>query len=264
MDTNERVLIENTTGVDHNCVLAGAMYTIFKFQQKLVPAPLANQFVTDNPGRVKIIHGTAFPEIAGEGVFWMANMTGNPFAPETVSVMQRSHVTGRRERIEVPNKIQNPIALTYKIRLGETWVLGVNDLKDRIPAPLRTVTLMPYRRVPLSETIADRLLQRAATYEADCQGSLVQCAPPGEFEPNDTWPLNDIRVYAQLLDKEGLSDKSVGISHEKSYDKNQTALDDAKHKLLQWMHFRLCDNNYRPPTREEYDLQLKKLSSQKS
>lgn len=264
MEAEKPLWIENLSDLSQSAFVDGRRHEIAPFQRKHVQAPLAHAFSSQNPVTVRIVRERPIPRLDNEEMVWVTNLTGNPLLEKTVTAQRWD----RKERTFVDKEIENPKVLpsviTEEIRLSQEYTKNPHNPEETISVnhPPIQVVIPPFTRVPMSYTIAERITVRDASRPPESVGSVAVCRPPSAFEPNESWALDDIRLYCELVDPKHLSDNAMGIVPEKMCN-NEKTLNEYKTKALQWLHFRLCDSRFRLPTEEEF-LAVKKERAAKS
>ena len=262
MSEEAPVWIENLCEIHQSVFFDGKRFDLQPFGRIAVGGALAQAFVKANPTTVKLLDEGDTPVIPGEDLVWVANVTGNPFLPKTVTVQRWDQKNERMQDKEIPNPKCVPVVIKESVRLSQEYIENPYTPGETISInkPPRQVIIPPYTRCPLSRTIAERLIVRDASRPVESKNSLVACPAPTGFEPNETWDLDSIRVYALLLGPSaGLSDEEIGIQPAKKYGSDQAAMEAGKTKLLNFMHFRLVDDRFRLPSKEEFDLKMDEL-----
>ena len=117
------------------------------------------------------------------------------------------------------------------------------------------IQLRPYERQLVSISFARWFHNRASFQPPHKQGNIRICRGPSEFEPNPTWSLNDMLLYANMVD-EGFFTKEK-IAHEFGDEKQWEGKPDELHnhivKLWQFLFHRLVDDEYALPSQAAFE-----------
>src|SRR3990167_2003202 len=189
-------IIQNTDGRDKHVWEPGSgiQHTIYANEVRAFQDGLAKMFIDQHPRFVHIQKKTEIYLKQGERTVWVANVTGNPHAKETVEVAKR--IDGHEVWSQIPNPHRKAQPLKFKMHQDQIWYGPQDDRKCLNPAPFE-IHIPPYERVQLSASMADTILNRSMFVAAsEDKGKVKTCRAPGAFEPNSTWPLDDIRMYA--------------------------------------------------------------------
>jgi hypothetical protein len=219
---------------------------------KEFPADVAEQFLSTFPGLVVRYITQAYEYAPGEESVYVANLTGNPFAPEEVEVEEGGRL------VKVPNPIRVPRTITQEMHRSEKAIIDSGDPNVLRYPPMRIV-LPPYERVAVPASIAQWLSARAAMQHLAGGSSISKVRAPSSFEASLVMDYADLRVYAMLLDSEFFTatrmkdvfpNPDTFTNREGLSVKAQTA--QAKDKLWPYVFHRLIDFNYNPPPREAF------------
>ena len=82
------------------------------------------------------------------------------------------------------------------------------------------------------------------------RGKVAVCQPPAEFEPNMGWALEDMIVYARVLDPDTFASEEY-ITEERIGNPNRIL--EAKQHLYTRLFFRIIDDNYNRPEKTDFD-----------
>ena len=197
------VRLKNTTTVTQSCFdthgeagEAGVRYDINGGGVRIVQAAEAALFLNQCRGRVVTYEPVETARIPGEEVVWLANNTGNPFGAKTVKL--RRIVKGIWEDYDAPNPLREALPLR-QVMSGGQRVIKTPDGGDEqtVQNPKIVMELAPFTRQAYSSTYATWWLNRDAQQETHHIHKLIGCREPWDFEPNDSWPLLWLQVYAE-------------------------------------------------------------------
>jgi hypothetical protein len=246
-----------------------------------VDEALANAFISESPHvfnaeeEVGILR-EAFAAPAAQ--VCIANMTGNPDAPDTVKV--KAFINKQWTLVDAPNPLKQSRTLKKEMKgaMREQMnkfgnVEGVNDFG-------RSLTIPRYTRVFMSKADADWWMSREYNRSPEYRGESILSRPPSSFEPNMNWSLSDMRLYLKVVDpdaKEIPTDdeartqavKNLQAEYRKMHDKSvkasdpalikfvdnglQRELHKAKKEAMIRLFFRLADPQYKLPTRQQFE-----------
>jgi len=242
--------IQNRTEVQQHAYMdTGHRHTLEPYEIREVPEEIAHAFLLQRAPSVQKYDVVILPPAAGERVVWLANMTGNPFAPDTVKVLKQDPKTGFEVAHEFPNQLKSPMPVTREMETSQEIVMGDSG-KESISHPPITITLPPYKRHPFGATIAEWMLRRDAQMDELSVGKIAAVRAPSNFEPNDSWDFRDIVVFAHMV--EDLD----WIKLFNLKDETEAQAKKSKAVLLQALFFRLCDHRYALPTEPAFKLKL--------
>jgi len=217
--------------------------------------------------------GHVYKQDEAPTTMWVANITGNPDAPDVVTAGKRLDKNeGRMYDVKVENVNRQPRHIKYEKkgaqghyvdRYGAPW--GFNKLPTIIDLP-------PFKRRELVRPDAKWVLgpeSGKAPYE---RGAIIQSRPRSDFEPDIKWSLDDLRAYLGYVDPAAKRDGLCGPAEEdlqKKYtvkkklqkDSFDMAVANAKKDLIKRLHFRVVDPKYRLPTKQEFELHRSGMST---
>ncbi len=186
---------------------------------------------------------TAFmmPEIPGEPKLWVANATGNPALPKEVSFEVTNKKTGQTEWHKKPHPLASPITISYRMQQGQAPAIDGEGRESSVNLPSVPIKFPPSSRYPVSRSYANWLVNEMdALQESDCVGRLKFCRGPSEFEPNDSWDYDDIRLYVSMMG-------GVPLDVKKAFPPSsqlKAGSDAKKEELLHALFFYLIDDRY--------------------
>lgn len=236
------VTLQNTSAVDQYCFVPGdeIRYTIPANSVIQVEDRVANEFIKQRGQFVVVYQPISIPERPAEGSVWVANMTGNPLAPHTVK-------NGKGDSID--NPLRKPEVLEYMLRPDEIETIG-QDGRSVIHSPPVPVRISPFTRVRVPTSIAVWLQTRDSAQSKECVGRISICPAPSAFEPDQTWDYDDLRAYSVLvtdkIDVYNVFPSSASLSSEDEKYR-------ARQRLLEALHFVVCDKRSSLPTREYFN-----------
>ena len=210
------------------------------------PEHIARLFLDGEAARfVQPFVSVDIPPRPGMPIIWMANMTGNPFAPPEVEVERKEH--DNWVKVTVPNPMREPQVLEWSIRRDQETVPGADGQPDVINHPPQRLRLAPFQRHPIPANIMMQLETSDSLQPGEHhRGKIMHCRAPSPGEPDETWKYDEIRAYAHLVDENSFNDVTFPPS---SKLETGTDINRIKLALLRHLFFRLVDDRFRLPTR---------------
>jgi hypothetical protein len=209
----------------------------------VLPKRIVTLFLNQRGKYVRPYQPIQFPDIPGPKT-WVANMTGNPFA-------EASKVSAKGEN--VPNPNLKARILSWKMRQDQESERDKDGFLIVTNLPPVTIEIPPYTRIEVPTRVAEFLEARDGHQDPESQGRVMLCRGVTEFEPNMSWRLDDIRIYAYLVDKkiDIIGEFKAEELHPKT---NIYSTEETKQALMRMLFFRLVDERFPLPTREEFAL----------
>jgi hypothetical protein len=244
------ILLENKSDIAQHVWYQDKREQIAPYGVRAVNADLARLFLAERGEFVKRFEEISVPHLQiNEKTTFIANMTGNPFVEPTVTV-KRIH-RGKEEDYELDNPFSTAKIITHKMNGGQLIQQCANDASsyESINLPGTVIRIPPYRRVRIGRIAADWLLRRDLQQLQYARGQLREVSEPYEFEPNEAWPLDDLRLMAKLMDPQRFTPNVVGPSEA---ELDPSDVDDAATKLWHKMFFTLIDERYPAITEAEF------------
>ncbi len=230
-DTTSLLKLKNISLAEQSVVMDGIKYSILPGQTASFPENVAGALlmkchphVTMSTTIASYVDNTAQPPM------WLMNATGNFNEPEE---MYASFKGIRSSAFHNYNK--EPRHLYLRMNGGQ-------DLKGRNLAP-RSFEIPPFHRVQFPRDVAGVWLSRDGVSAPGCRNAIKEARAPTAFEPNETWSLKDLIVYARLID---------GALPIPAIDSEQDKVD-ARMWLFNQLFLRFADPAYVLPTKEEFD-----------
>jgi hypothetical protein len=226
------------------------VYFFQPFDIRGVEKSIAKLFLKEYPQYIKEFVPQKIPAPRPEErMEWVANVSGNPMEPEFV------YVPGKKKE-DPPMKVENPkrqpLSLSFKYKEDQIVVSndtneGGNDVFDQPPID---IVLPPYERLLVPQRIAFFVLQRDnMQYDKHRKGRVITCRAPSDFEPNSTWDLDDVRVYAHLVDPHTFDKKLMQETFKSKgglHGQHQK-IEETKRNLLRHLFFWLVHPRYALP-----------------
>lgn len=221
---------------------------------------VANKFLAEYAGMVVEDTQEAIPDRPGQRRVWLANVTGNPFLPDTI------FVPGKRETDppeQIPNPLKQPITLEWLITRPEEVHVDESNLPMSHHYPPTLFKLKPFDRQSVPESVAMQLIQRDSCCIPMQKGKIIECREPQPFEPNRSWGLNDLMLYARLCDdhfftEKRFSDMNVLSEEGLGHDKNK--IREARGVLWQYIFHIIVDKRRGLPPKGAFDAAKARIS----
>lgn len=247
--------------------------------EQAVEAELAESVLRQlGPAVSKIDMGEVGGEYVSDEVpqmVWLANITGNPDAPDmVVAGHYLDRETQQRKQALAANLAKEPKDIRELCKGAQTVIHTISGPWGKT-GPGKVLELPAYNRAEFPIDEARWLLRRSGTGPIK---SVMKCRPyvRGEFEPNKSWGLNDLRAWLAMVDPTTEKDNKLGPREEeilasiktqmvaekgKALSKTEEAtaarraaqeLFKAKTLALKRCYFRLVDPKYPHPTEDEF------------
>lgn len=234
-------------------------HTIMPFEDEI-----ANLFLAEYPGTVIEYRLANIPDIQSKDGkthrrTWIANATGNPFQPPTVFIP--SPREGEKP-IEIANPLNVPQELRWEIKAPESVELDESGLPMSHHYPALPLTLPPYERISVPEPVAMQLIQRDSTAVMHQRGKLIACREPQAFEPNRTWPYNDLILYARLADEHFFNAERLkeNFPSEEALNHDKPKILEKRAKLWEYIFHMVIDKRRGLPPKSAFEAAKRKLT----
>lgn len=260
MMVTKAVPIRNRSKIDQFIIVGGERIELKAFHTKVVAPHLADAFTNEcSPHVVREEGGIDQFQDAGAGAgvqpgqeyTWLMNATGNPDSPEELEF--KRHTKDGPTIVSVKNPKHDPLIVRQELgggqvparTRGEDTVLNLGKTE---------VTIWPYSRKAFDKPIADWLLRRDGQQGETMRGCVKEAREPTGHEPNDTWDLDDLQLYAKML---GIERVGAKMSTLKKTAKTKSRsleelVDETKTELLKRLFFRVADKEYPLPSYDKW------------
>ena len=247
MDT---VNIYNTSEVEQTAFTDdGKRHQLGPYEIRLMPEDIAKAFLSQRGRYVQPYVAVQLPRVAGEDIVWIANATGNPFDPDKIKLKKFDPKTNIEEMYEVENPRKKARPLTREMQSEQKVVRSKHGtFFESLSFPPTKIKIPPFTRHPASRSIAEWLVRRDYQQDDLHKGSLVICRQPSGFEPNDSWSVDEIYTYAEIVD-----DQTKWRKRFVAIDKDH----ESRVRLLNALFFRLIDERYALPPRDYFEIVMK-------
>lgn len=166
------------------------------------PESIADKFLTERGEFVRIYSPSVIPKqkSVDEPMMWIANVTGDPDAPETVELEDQTRQGPVKRQYNHSCHRERPIE--YKMHVDQKVVKDASGLPFALNLPPVKIRLLPMDVVQVPYHVGQFVLGRASSLLAvdEKLGAPVrEIRRPGDFQPNQTWTIADIWLYMQLM-----------------------------------------------------------------
>lgn len=192
--------IQNTSSIEQICLCEGEQYVLKPKEEKRVSAELADAFILQCQ-YVQAVEDDIGGEYEGEsedGYIYLANMTGDPEAPDEVSIKYYSseHRSWMFRNIANPKKIPRDIRFKYDpgqevYQDAKAGIMGKN--LDPI-----MVKIPKYKVRKIKADLAKNMLRRDSNNEPFLVGSILKSRKPPLWRPLENWEFEEIRDWVEL------------------------------------------------------------------
>jgi len=250
--------LRNSSNRPQPIVYEGMKFELKPLEERSFEVAVADKFLIDCAPTVKEVDekdiGGTFQAKAVEEQIWIANMTGNPDASETIvdKVYDTRMRTWATQTGDNPKKPARPVVRKMKGNMQEyTSRSGHAEAFNLFPA---TIEIPPFKRRLLPKNIAVWMLTRDGNHDKHNRGTIIRSRAPSNFEPDDSWELDDMRAYLRLMDDSAeIGPSETHLSAEYGTEDIDYYIHAAKVLCLKRLHFRLADPTYRLFNRAEFN-----------
>lgn len=242
------IQLENYSNVEqHVWDTDGKRYSIPAHSIVLRSSDIAQLFLEQRSKYIRKYVPSTIPDRPNEKKVWIANATGNPQAKKTYQLAETDRKTG----LTVHKELENPLAIATTV--SQRMVGGQEPGMDReggetlVNLPSILIKIPPATRVHAPQSIANWLLTMDETQDdPHARGRLIKCRAPTEYEPNESWDYDDIRIFAREM--------QAPVDLKKQFPPASSfkggAVEKAKEELLHALFFYIIDERYTLPPRQ--------------
>lgn len=248
------VQLYNTSEIDQAAYADGKRYVMTAQEIRFWPKDVATAFLTQRGRYVQVYKAVYIPPSPGEDLVWLANVTGNPFLPETLTKTRFDRQRGFEESFEIPNPKRTAAPLEFEMQAQQIIKEGKYGYKESWSMPPKRIKIPPRTRIPCPRSTAEWLIRRDSQMGEDRAGSLIECRAPSGFEPNESWSLEDTLIYAEMVDSQRNWKKLVPKDGSSEAEK-QIAI------LTGWLFYRLVDERYALVDRQSFEARKAELAA---
>jgi len=257
------VTLKNNTGVAQNVVFQGKQIILGPHEESDFIQAVADKFIEIRSPLVSVVQeeiGGVYEDTQSE-IVWVANMTGNPDAPDVIKA--KLFVNRQWQVVDTDNPKKKARPLVMYCDQGSRYYTAKDGALEALNLPKKEIKIPPYKRRALPAIEAKWWLNRDAVNENHFRGQSIKSRPPTDFEPNakdiDEWSLDDLRAYLKLLDPGAEMGKSNAevvtyakkVGHRKE-DEIAAHIEEEKHLAMKRIYFRLVDPQYPVPTKKDF------------
>lgn len=260
--------IRNASRVEQYVIVDGRRHAIAPYQIKVFDEAIGQAFVERcSPHCIAEggINAIDEDQPFGERV-WLYNLSGNPDLSPEVAVEE--YEKGKLARRMIPNPLLEGHIISHKLGGGETKAVAHGELTS-LRQPARVLTLYPWTRKAFEKAHADWFLAREGARH-EVSRAVGRSRPPSGFEPNDSWELNDLILYAKTVDSRcpitptaqtieswHKSGKRDDLTDRLGFDCStlplQSAITTATGLMMRRLFFRVANPLYTLPTKSDFE-----------
>lgn len=228
---------------------------------KRLPSDVVKSFLKEVPDNVLIVAEEVNTAVEDEipqeyGTIWLANVTGNPDAPDTVKAKRWNREKRRYVIEEVPNPLKPETVQSRMWSPAQKEVMTPSG-PTLASYPAKRVSLVPFSRREVPKDLAKWILRRDRNAQPESVGRIIKSRKPSGFEPDETWSLEDARLYLKYCDPAaelGKTEKEVlaEFDDKNSYEAQQ-ALEEARSLVLRRCFFRVVNPDVVLPTKKSFE-----------
>lgn len=264
---------ENFLHVIHN----GQRESLPPFSEEIFREDVAKAFFAEHKGRVEYmdLDNLSAPVVDPNipKTVWVANVTGNPDAPDTVADKRFNQLRKDYEEYQVTNKHKKPKPVEMNMK-GDEFVETLQDGSTRsVRTSDKNILIPEYRVIELPANQAGWLLNRARQDSKGGYTFAIRSRPMPEWRPNRNWSLDDMRLYYGLAkdvkwddyERYGRSEAQYKAQFSSNPDEVELTINRQKLLYLKRIFFVLADPTNVLPIKEEFETAKKlKLSDKKA
>ena len=253
------VRLLNNTSVAQNIVFQGRQIIMGPNEEGEFHEEVANKFLEMRAPLVSVVEEDINEAFDGDNreYIWVANMTGNPDAPD--SVHAKIFLNNQWTHATIPNPNKEPRILRRKSDGGMVEYVAKDGALEAMNAGKITTEIPPFKRRKFSRVYATWWLNRDGLGEAQVRGASIKSRAPSNFEPDLNWSLDEMRSFLKLMDpnadlgrsKDQVTKEAKKRNHRKA-EEIEAHIRQEKTLCMKRLYFRLADPRYPVPTREEF------------
>ena len=195
------VNLYNTSDTEQQAYMPdGKRVAMAPFEIRPWPREVADVFLAQRGKYIQKYQAMYIPPSPGEAITYIANLTGNPHEPEELTKTQFDRQRGLDMPYTVPNPMRVARPVEYEMQGEQVVKAGEGGVKYTLSTPPKRVKIPPMVRLPVPRSSAEWLIRRDAQCEEGYRGSVVECRGPSDFEPNESWTIDDVLLYMKLMD----------------------------------------------------------------
>jgi len=254
------VRLRNNTGVAQNIVFQGRQIIMEPNEEADYHEDVANKFLEMRAPLISVAEEDINESFDGDQreYVWVANMTGNPDAPDRVHA--KIFLNKQWQYADIPNPNKGARTLRRKSDGGQIEYVAKDGALEAMNSGKVTTEIPPFKRRKFSKTYATWWLNRDGLGDSQSRGSSIKSRAPSNFEPDKNWDLDEMRSFLKLMDPNadlGRSKDQVTKEAKKRNHRKQEEIEahirQEKTLCMKRLYFRLADPRYPIPTRAEFN-----------
>lgn len=194
---------------------------------------------------------------------WLANMTGNPDAPDAIDL--RIWKDKQWQWVSSPNPIKKAVHLKEWANGPMVEYTTKRGVLEAMNTPGHFVTVPAYQRIEMEMGTAEWFMERSLMSSPQSRSGtfpkVCESRKPTGFEPDMAWDLNAMLAYLKFVDpnvKLPRDEQKVRSNNRRKTDEEiRQAIHEEKRLVMKKLYFRLVDPQYRLPGRKEFEEFLK-------
>tara|TARA_R110000744_G_scaffold61318_1_gene126698 strand:+ start:1102 stop:2025 length:924 start_codon:yes stop_codon:yes gene_type:complete len=257
------VTLRNNTSIPQNIVFHGKQIILGSNEEMDFIEVVAEKFIELRSPLVSVVEedvGGVY-EDSQKDIIWVANMTGNPDAPDVIKA--KLFVNRQWQMVDADNPKKKARPLTMFFDQGMRSYTAKDGALEALNLAKKEIKIPPYKRRALPSNEAKWWLNRDSVCEAHYRGCSIKSREPTDFEPSpgniDEWALDNLRAYLKLMDpgaEMGRSQATVTSEAKKRGHRKDAEIsahvEEEKHLLMKRIYFRLVDPQYPVPSKSEF------------
>lgn len=256
----ELVSIQNKSPKAKSIVFSGRQIIIDGHGSGDFDKEVADRFLDAHHGVVTRAEdiGTVYEaDLPNQDMVWLANMTGDPDAPDTIQGASHWNKSqGQFVSSSQPHPCKDAITITRDYDMGQKEYIAKDGAPEGLNLQSVAIKIPPYTRRQFPKEIGTWMLMRDGTAGKECSGRIKKSRPPSPFEPDLGWSLDDMRSYLQLCSPGadlGPTEADLKAANKGNGKELEAETDKAKRKVWTRLFFCLADPSVRLPTRSEFN-----------
>ncbi len=255
---DEVVTLRNKTQMPKAIVHDGRQHVIQGHEEASFEAPLAMKFMQMHPSAVDRVDMADVlnneEDSRPDDEIWIANMTGDPDAPEMLTGQRFDRVTMKYDSVNVPNPIKDPRPVKLKALGSERFYIDKNGEPSSTLSPAQLVHVEPYQIKKYYGNLGRWALKRAKGSALLGAATLIRSRPYPEFRPTSKWELSDIHLWLKMCKPDipiPKTEKQLKANPKKT--DIPKLLHDAKLRALRQVFFCIANPKVVLPSKEDFE-----------
>lgn len=253
------ITLRNKSRSPQQVFVSNRMYTIDVGEEKSFTKEVASAFSNECGPLVDAVYtdsiGGVYQDKRQATTMWVANITGNPDAPEFVYRNKVTDMkTGYVEKVSYPNPIRQAFDIKAKMHGSEIQYAGPHGDPESRMSPAILFEVPAFNRCELPIAYAKWLLNRDRVSDFINRGRLMKSRAPWVFEPTMDWSLEEMQVYLSLCDaKAKLGEREPDLKARVDRNDFDRELFDAKRFMMKRLFFRIANPDVKLPTKQMFE-----------